>query len=110
MVCTDTVFFRIQFTGKWPLEKKKKMFKKRAKFLKMCPCYRVAENPDKGDIGYCALGDQTECAGDIQSCENPELLNKHILEQGLGWKKKTGRNGLKRVLQVIGRLANTYWW
>ena len=85
------------------------MFKKRWKFLKTCSYYRVAENLNTGDIGYCTLDNQLECTGYIQACQNPEVLNKYVLERGLGWQNKAGRNGYKRVLQVIGRLANACW-
>jgi len=87
----------------------KKMLKKKWKLLKTCSYYRVAEKLNSGNNGYCTLDDQTECAGEIQSCENPEVLNRYVLERGLGWQKKAGRNRFKRVLQVIGRLANACW-
>lgn len=85
------------------------MFRENRKSLKKCSYYRVAENLNSDDIKYCTLDNQTDCTGEIQSCENPEVLNKYVLERGLGWQKETGRNGFKRALQVIGRLANACW-
>jgi hypothetical protein len=85
------------------------MLKKRWNFLKMCSYHRVAENPKMGDIGSCTLDNQIECTGDIQSCQNPDVLNKYVLKRGLGWQKNMGRKGFMSVLQVIGRLANACW-
>jgi hypothetical protein len=85
------------------------MLKEKRKILKKCSYYRVAENLNTGGSEYCNLDNQTECTGEIQSCENTEVLNKYVLERGLGWQKKKGRNIFKRVLQVIGRLANARW-
>ena len=85
------------------------MLKEKRKILKECSYYRGAENLNTGRNGYCKLDNQTECTGETQFCENPEVLNKYVLERGLGWHKEKGRNKLKRALQVIGRLANTCW-
>jgi len=85
------------------------MLKEKGKILKECSYYRVADNPNTGRSGYCNLDSQTECTGETQFCENPEILNKYALERGLGWNKGKGRNGFKRVLQVISRLTNALW-
>jgi len=85
------------------------MLKGKWKILKKCSHYRVPKNLNTGGIGYCNFENQTECTGEIQFCKNPEVLNNNLLERGLGWKKKKGRNRFKRALQVIGRLANACW-
>ena len=85
------------------------MLKEKRKILKECSYYRGAEDLNTGRNGYCKLDNQTECTGETQFCENPEVLNKYVLEQGLGWHKEKGRNRFKRILKVIGRLTNTCW-
>ena len=85
------------------------MFKEKWKLLRTCPYCRISEDLNSDKIGYCTLGDQTTCGGEIQFCQNPEVLNKYVLERGLGWQKQEGRNGFKRVLQMIGRLASACW-
>jgi hypothetical protein len=85
------------------------MLKEKGKILKECSYYRVADNPNTGRSGYCNLDSQTECTGETQFCENPEVLNKYALERGLGWHKSNGRSRFKRVLQVMSRLTNALW-
>jgi hypothetical protein len=104
----NTVFFGTQLPRQ-ELHGEETMLKGKRKILNKCSYYRAAENSDTSGIGYCNLNNQTECTEEIQFCENPEILNKHVLEQGLGWQKQKGRNRFKRVLQVIGRLANACW-
>jgi hypothetical protein len=85
------------------------MLKEKRKILKECSYYRDADHLNSGRTGYCNLDNQTECTGETQFCENPEVLNKYALKQGLGWRKESGRNKFKRALQAIGRLANACW-
>ena len=85
------------------------MLKEKWKILKKCSHYRVPENLNTDGIGYCYLDNQTECTGEIQFCENPEVFKEYLLERGLGWQKQKGSNRFKRALQVIGRLADACW-
>jgi hypothetical protein len=85
------------------------MLKEKRKILKECSYYRNAADLNSGRTGYCNLDNQTECTGETQFCENPEVLNKYALKRGLGWQKSNGRSRLRRALKVIGRLANACW-
>lgn len=85
------------------------MAKEKRTILKKCSYYRGAENLSPGGSDYCKIDNQPECTGDIQFCENTEVLNKYVSERGLGWQKNKGRNIFKRIQQVIGRLASARW-
>ncbi len=81
------------------------MIKSGWKILKRCPHYKIPENPSVDSVGFCTLDDQIGCTGEIPSCMNPEVLREYVLERGLGWQRKKGKDRFKRALQGIGRLA-----
>jgi len=85
------------------------MLKGKWKILRQCSYYRDPEDTDIGGFEHCNLEDQKECMGEISACRNPEVLREHLLDQGLGWEKKKGRNRCKRALQILGRLASACW-
>jgi hypothetical protein len=51
--------------------------------FKECPFYRTSEALIMGHgIGYCDLDcDRATCNGDVQTCEKPDALKKHVMDQ-----------------------------
>jgi hypothetical protein len=63
---------------------------------RLCKFYKDAGNLDTDqDISYCDLdGDQTTCAGDIDSCPKSDSLKRYFFEQirrggGLEWEGRS---------------------
>ena len=47
-----------------------------------CPYYRDSENLGMGKgLGYCDLGAEAICEGDIQFCDRPDDLKKQLSEK-----------------------------
>ena len=51
--------------------------------FKECPYYRASEALIMGQgVGYCDLDcDRTTCNGDVNICEKPDALKKHVMDQ-----------------------------
>ena len=76
--CNTGHFIEIQIRRKGAL-REKTMLKEKWKILKKCQHYRIPENPNTRGIGRCDLENQRECAGKIQFCKNPRVLNEYLL-------------------------------
>lgn len=60
---------------------------------KKCPLYRKSEGVSFGiGVGYCDIdGSSTICDGDVQFCEKPDALKRHLRKRLEGF----GKNGKK---------------
>jgi CheY-like chemotaxis protein len=63
-----------------------------------CPYYRISETLGMGKgLGYCDLGAEAICEGDIQFCEKPDNLRKQLSERKrIGVLENRGEEGQKK--------------
>ena len=65
--------------------------------------YRVQQNQDMDNVGYCNSEKPAECIGEIECCEHPENFHKYLLDHGLGWQRIKTKTGLKSFLRGVAQ-------